>query len=136
MKKLILLRDYMTKDMTMGRLFNPEDSFHIFTLELPWLNNKVRESCIPADTYRCEMDYYHRGGYKAYQVDNVPNRTEIKIHVGNFTKDILGCIALGKTRDIKAPMVGNSRSAYTKFMKYMDNADGFVLQIIELPKGD
>mgnify|MGYP001579009667 FL=1 len=32
-----------------------------------------------------------------YEIQNVPNRAGIRIHSGNYTRQILGCILLGKT---------------------------------------
>lgn len=67
------------------------------TLELPWRNNKRRESCIPAndDGYRCIHHLSPTFGETLW-VKDVPNRSEILVHAGNFYDDTLGCILVGQ----------------------------------------
>jgi|TARA_R110000765_G_scaffold405866_1_gene502635 hypothetical protein len=130
--KLYLLRDYLNDEVTLGRLFNPIDNFHVHTLELPWKDNAKNISCIPKGEYIVELDYYHRGKYPAYELRNTPNRTEIKIHIGNYTKDVKGCIAIGSERDVPGQMVKQSRRAYEKFMEYTKSDNRFMLEIIEI----
>lgn len=71
---------------------------NVKTLELPWLNNIRRESCIPPGTYECERFDHPRMG-QCWLLDKVPDRSEIMIHSGNFASgkkvDIEGCIMPG-----------------------------------------
>jgi hypothetical protein len=82
----------------------PEVIFKCQTLEKPWLNNQHSISCIPAGTYTAlwnfmgDMNAYH------YELQNVPGRTGIFMHPGNFVVDSEGCILLGATDAI---MSGN-----------------------------
>ena len=78
---------------TFGRMTMPE--FQAYTVERPWLNNKVRESCIPEGQYQIVKGRFHRGGYDCYELLEVPGRSLIKIHVGNTLEDVIGCIAVG-----------------------------------------
>lgn len=68
------------------------------TLELPWLNNIRRESCIPAGTYDCERINHPKFGH-CWLVKDVPQRDGILLHSGNFASgikvDIEGCIMPG-----------------------------------------
>ena len=68
------------------------------SLELPWLNNIRRESCIPAGTYDCERLNHPRFGH-CWLVKDVIERDGILIHSGNFASgekvDIEGCIMPG-----------------------------------------
>lgn len=135
--KLYLLRDYKTPEVRLGRLFSVEDNFHIHTLELPWLDNKPRISCIPPSTYICKRDFYHKGGYAAFEIMDVPDRSDIKIHIANWTKDIQGCVAVGMSRhlntlDLQVPMVSSSRTAFNELMDYVSDEDEFELEIIEI----
>lgn len=66
--------------------------FHI--LELPFLNNKVRKSCIPAGTYTAVKHNSPKFG-KTFWVKNVPGRSEILIHAGNIHEHTLGCLLPG-----------------------------------------
>ena len=130
--KLYLLRDYRTEHVTIGRLFDPNTNFHIHTLELPWRDNQRRISCIPTGKYKCKLDFYNRGGYKAFQVMDVPDRSEIKIHIGNWTKNVLGCIATGRARMVKGDMITSSKTAFNEFMNYTKDVVGFELEILDL----
>lgn len=70
----------------------------LHTLELNWNNNKPNISCIPSNSYHCEIVSSPKFG-EVYQVKNVPNRTHILIHAGNWISDIQGCILVGISRD-------------------------------------
>lgn len=128
---LRLLRDIRNEQVTLGELVNPNDAeFRLFTVELPWLDNRKRISCIPTGLYMVELDFYHRGGYPAYEVKNVLNRGEIKFHIANYPKDVLGCIGLGLARKPSVPMILQSRAAYDKFMEYMKGVQQFQLELV------
>ena len=69
--------------------------FNCWTLELPWLDNKQSVSCIPTGAY----DVVKRTStkYKAhFHVLDVPNRSYILIHNGNYNWHTRGCILVGK----------------------------------------
>ncbi len=75
---------------TYGVLLNDTAPLCV-TLELPWKNNAIDVSCIPPGVYPVVPNTPQ----KPWRLCNVPNRTEIDIHVANTTADILGCIGLG-----------------------------------------
>lgn len=91
---MTLTRFAYTPVGTFGRLYLPE--FQCYTVERPWLDNRVKESCIPEGRYRLMRARFHRGGYDTYEVIDVPGRSLIKFHIGNTMHDVLGCIALGR----------------------------------------
>ena len=66
---------------------------------------------------------FHRGGYPAFELLEVPGRSLIKIHVGNTIDDLKGCIspgcALGWVKNKWA--VVSSRTALEGFMAAMGN---------------
>lgn len=81
-------------DCTPGRLSVSGSSFQCFTLELPWRGNQPDVSCIPKGEY----EYYYRlspKNGKVLELRNVPDRTYIQVHSGNFTRQIQGCILVG-----------------------------------------
>lgn len=121
----------MTDTYTLGELFNHDRDFKMQTLELPWINNERRVSCIPKGVYVCHLGMYNKGGYAAYEITEVPNRSEIKIHIGNYLADILGCIALGTDRDKTIPAVWRSKKAFNQFMDYLNGEPVFKLDIRE-----
>jgi hypothetical protein len=108
---------------TFGHLVIPCDGgeFHCYTVELPWKGNKPFVSCIPEGTYNLLLGMYNRRGYPAYEVVDVPGRKHIKIHRGNNTDDLLGCIAPGKSLGYLDGLwsVTRSRAAYHEFMDAM-----------------
>jgi hypothetical protein len=94
--KCIISRTY-TKDSTKG-------SFYIFDgeklvyrckcLELPDNGNQHNVSCIPEGVYDVVKTYTEKRG-NHFRVLNVPDRTDILIHKGNYTRDTKGCILPG-----------------------------------------
>lgn len=99
MKRAILVRNASTDEGTFGAL-TLSDGQQLYTVELPWRDNATQISCIPVGLYRCEEIKSPRFG-RVYQVMNVPGRTAILIHAGNWggdkakgwDSDLLGCIA-------------------------------------------
>jgi len=99
------------------------DGMPVFvTLELPWMNNEPQISCIPTGSYTCRKrkasESITAGIGEAFEVVDVPNRSDILIHVGNTVDDIKGCILIGEKFgmiDWKPAILG-SRSSYQKFL--------------------
>jgi len=82
---------------TNGVMYVEKDGaivFECFTLELPWKDNKRRESCIPAGTYKAVKHKSPKFGNSVW-IKDVPNRAEILIHPANYVRQLLGCIAVG-----------------------------------------
>lgn len=96
MKATIHRRDFQSKQ-TLGefRLENyGKTLFECKTLELPWLNNAQQKSCIPAGKYQVVTRFSPKFKNHFHVLD-VPGRTWILIHSGNYHTDILGCILIG-----------------------------------------
>ena len=89
--ELELIRTYFPNG-TNGVLYN--DGTRIcFTIELPWLNNKHRISCIPEGNYALEKKCSDHFGWHLILKD-VPERSLILIHPANDAlKELKGCIA-------------------------------------------
>ena len=79
-------------DCTVG-ILNYKD-FRCCTLELPDLNNQQNVSCIPAGRYQCKKIISPSLG-ACIEISDVLNRTYIRIHSGNYTRNILGCVLVG-----------------------------------------
>ncbi len=93
------IKTLLLPDRTLG--IGEYEDFSFCTLELPWRFNQKNKSCIPSGTYECVKikDHYRFG--KCIYIPDVPDRSEIFVHVGNFTRDIQGCILVGNgIRDI------------------------------------
>lgn len=111
----ILLRRYAGDgERTTGIL--QVDGHEFASMERPWLPNPngpgglPRKSCVPAGVY--QVDPWHSVNFpETYIVTNpqlgvyrqpgdIPNgqawgRSAILIHVGNFVRSVIGCIAVG-----------------------------------------
>lgn len=135
-----LHRGFCTNQGTTGVLTTP--GFTCFTLELPWRGNHPNISCIPAGRYVCRLAESPRFG-RVFHVCDVPDRTHILIHPGNFAgdvtldyrSDVAGCILLGRRLGYlygqRAVIV--SRTTVRRFMGFMEGQglSTFTLDITE-----
>ncbi len=81
-------------ESTIGRLLvNGEPLGR--TLELPDRNNEPYISRIAAGTYPAVIRADGIKGWRV-QLDGVPHRDSVQIHVGNYARDVEGCILVGK----------------------------------------
>lgn len=112
-----------------------EDGDIIFdcnTLMLGWRNNERRVSHIPEGVY--EVVRHQSPGFgDCYLVKDVPGRSDILFHEGNFYRDTLGCILVGQFNDIDIDGDGyldihNSKKTFKKFKEVC--GDGFTLQVL------
>ena len=107
----IIIDRFYQPDVTLGRL--KISGFQCFTLELPWLNNQQNISCIPEGKYNYIARNSPRNGL-VLQLTDVPNRTAIQTHSGNFTRQVKGCILVGSSIQFidsdTIPDVSNSRN--------------------------
>ena len=101
-------------------------------LELPWLNNQRRISCIPKGNYKAIKHNSPKFGESLWLQD-VPNRSEILVHKGNYHFDILGCILIGKfLKDINNDGlidVVESTKAIKELLSYLKDMDGIMIEI-------
>ena len=96
MKTLTLQRGISDEQGTIGMLVG------LYTLELPWNNNKNNVSCIPEGTYKVVWSLSPRLRKYTYEILGVPGRAGIRIHGGNlagaapkYITHSLGCPLLG-----------------------------------------
>ena len=86
-----LIRDYHPEG-TNGEILH-EGQWVCHSIELPWLNNARKISCIPEGRYELRRRYTDKRKDHLVVVD-VPHRSSILIHPANDAqKDLLGCIA-------------------------------------------
>jgi hypothetical protein len=88
---LLLSRTYFP-DGTNGKL-DCEGRFVCYTIELPWLDNAKRVSCIPEGEYFLRKRYSKKFRWHI-EVADVENRSFILFHpANNAQKELNGCIA-------------------------------------------
>ena len=99
------------------------------TLENKWMQNKPNISCIPPGSYQCELTVSPKYG-KVFTVLNVPERTHILFHWGNWQENTKGCILVGTSYEVLdgKPGISASKNAFKKLMSVAD--DKFTLTII------
>lgn len=99
--------------------------FECKTIERGWLNNQRSISCIPHGLYNVRQTFSPRFKVNLYLVENVPNRSGIRFHSANFSKQLNGCIALGVDfSDIDKDGVidiTSSKNTHARFDKVMEN---------------
>ncbi len=92
--ELELIRTYQATGTNGVLKWTQEDKCVIcYTIELPWLVNKPRVSCIPEGRYELVKRYSKKHGWHL-QVMKVNNRDLILIHCANDAlRELKGCIA-------------------------------------------
>jgi len=112
MRKIELKRFYRDVDRCLGVWTMDELEWPLFTLEPSWKENKEDVSCIPPMVYIIEPFDSPKHG-KCFIIKCVPHRTVVEAHIGNWLKDTIGCICVGKIIDIRKGELGvfNSSSA-------------------------
>lgn len=132
MKTAILVRDETSADCVRGTLTIAGNSFH--TLEPPWRDNQRDRSCIPAGTYEAVfLPQSDSGKFRnVYELQAVPERSDILIHSGNVVADTRGCLLIGLSRGIQEgqPAVLDSRVALAQLIQ-LTGGENFVLSIRE-----
>ncbi len=90
---MIKIKRAYYKDFTIG--IASCKGFNFVTLELPERGNRKNISCIPPGVYKAKKRISPGKGYEVIEFINVPNRTYIQAHYGNFTSQLLGCQLYG-----------------------------------------
>jgi hypothetical protein len=101
------------------------------TLELRDELNRPNCSCIPGpQQYLCKRRLTRHG--ETFEVMDVPGRSGILFHSGNFLGDTQGCILLGQYIDqLRGERaVLNSGRTMEKFIKKTKNVDKFLLTVL------
>ena len=129
--KILIERTSYGDKQTIGKLYLLDNLNQIleefWSLELPNKNNKKRVSCIPEGKYSGVKHNSPKHGESIW-IQDVPNRSEILIHKGNYYTDILGCILIGSDlADINKDGlldVTNSKNSVRRLMENVVFEDG------------
>ena len=127
----ILIKTIRQKDCTVGVL--TVGDFRCFTLELPDKDNQPNVSCIPPGAY----EYFKRNSPSngpVLELKNVVGRSFVQVHKGNYTRNVKGCILIGKTiADIDSdgiPDVTSSGDTLGKLLDYVDEVGTITIERI------
>ena len=120
--KIDIFRTKETPRSVSGELF-VDNQLECLTLE-PSRTNPVHEGhpCIPAGVYSVVFTPSPHLGYITPELLDVPDRSDIRIHIGNFPQDSLGCVLVGQAA--AADTVLESRQAFNKLMTLLKTALG------------
>jgi len=112
-------------DTAITGTFSVDGQQKYFSLELPETfegnQNVPDKTCIPAGTYPVLRAWSNHFERMMPHVDQVPGRSAIEIHYGNFPHDVLGCLLIGNKR-INDTEIGESREAFEEFDGDFENA--------------
>ncbi|WP_419787232.1 DUF5675 family protein [Pseudodesulfovibrio sp.] len=104
-KSVTIVRVDQGLDGTFGRMFLPGGTDRV-SAEPPWKDNRLNASCIPPGIYECEINESPHFGL-CPEVLNVPDRTHVRMHAGNWAGDV----EQGRRSDSKACILPGQRFA-------------------------
>lgn len=120
-----IIRKRGGKKQTPGNLRTSNEGYPNFeckTLELPYKDNMPNVSCVIVGNYPCrKLKESTSFKYPHIHILGVPGRTVIKIHILNYSRNLLGCVGIGeKFIDIDndgLKDITNSKETLEKLMK-------------------
>ena len=129
MKTVKIVRDWQDENQTLGKCTvydeNNKPIFSALSLERGWRNNINNISCVPLGCYPLILEFSNRFQTDLWELKNVSNRSETKLHSANFFFQLSGCIALGRSlEDINKDGYSDitaSRSTMRSFHNAMGN---------------
>jgi hypothetical protein len=130
----ILKREKSTETQTLGEFAFFQDRvklvFSCKTIELEVDCNAVRDDAIPKGVYKVVKRYSEKYRWH-FHIKDVPNRSYILIHNANYSRQLLGCVAVGASHvDIDRDGlidVTSSKSTLKRMNKILP--DEFILKI-------
>ncbi len=144
-----LLR-YSSKSKTTLGVLLINNKFQCYTLEDRYRKEKVYgETRISAGTYELALRNYgghfdrytekYEGHKGMIQVKEVPNFTDILIHIGNYSEDSHGCILVGSSANNNVKKKGQISASteayldlYFKILPVLESREKVLLNIIDL----
>ena len=129
MRSIELIRMEEGPDGTFG-ILKIDKRIFCATLEPRDMLNKLDVSSIPGpQQYLCRKRLSRFG--ETFEVLDVPGRTGILFHAGNFIRQTKGCILLGQHHDKLRIERGvmNSGNTFARFMAEMKDVDEFLLTV-------
>ena len=138
MKNLTILLNRLIDNgtQTIGRAELLQDNYKplikFVTMEQAWKDNQTNISCIPDGKYIVKVRYSEKYG-RHLEVTNVPDRTVILFHWGNYYTDTKGCILTGETHiyinEDKNIDINKSKITFNKLMELIADTDKINLVI-------
>ena len=131
---VVLTRFYYGDTVTLGALELPDRAV-LYTCEDGWHENQRMISCIPDGLYRVVPRRFNKGGYMAWEITDVPGRSQILFHKGNKAADVTGCVVVGTELFAIAPGVlgvANSAIALAEMRRQLGALAEWSLRVMPL----
>ena len=125
-------RRWYTGESTCGEFYLGSTQ-ECVTLERPWMGgaNTPDLAAIPEGRYRVQMYKSPSFGMWLPKLMDVPGRSDILMHAGNWAKDVKGCIALGMGHGVD--YISGSQAAcgivIPKIRAAVDSANGLWITV-------
>lgn len=94
-----------------------------YTLERPWVGNIPLISSIPQGKYIAFVRTQTKDRWRI-ELKNVPDRSPIQLHVGNFISDGVGCILIGRNLSKDLCQLEEGQAAFDNFKVEFAKAAG------------
>jgi hypothetical protein len=118
--KLVLQRSRESTKCIIGDLF-VDSQWECCTLEPARVNPVIAgHPAIPVGEYKIALTPSPKLGYITPEVLDVPNRTAIRIHVGNFPNNTEGCTLVGEEKG--ANQLFRSQASFDRLMTLLRTA--------------
>lgn len=139
MKKVKLQRFWESHNQSTGVLYvideNRQPIFMAICIERGDRNNERNVSNVPPGIYPLVLEASPRFKMDLWELKDVPNRAECKIHASNYWDQLNGCIAPGeKLKDLDKDGfydVTNSRNTVAEFHKILEGLTETTIEIID-----
>lgn len=139
MKKVVLQRLWEDRNQSTGVLFvidkKGQPVFASLCIERGDRNNERNVSNVPPGEYPLVFEHSPRFKQKLWELKDVPNRSECKIHPSNYWDQLNGCIAPGlELKDLDKDGyydVTSSRNTTDKFHKVLEGMTETTIRIID-----
>lgn len=115
--ELELYRDPSKCGITLGQL-SINGIFECYTLERPLTGEAI--VAIPALVYPVTLGWSKHFQRIVPRINDVPGRSDIEIHFGNFVTNTTGCILVGEHKE--ATMILNSIKAFDQLLEKLRKA--------------
>lgn len=130
MKTFRLERQYQERG-TRGKLYDGQN-FICETIERPKHDKDF--PCFEEGYYIAKRYNSPKNKSIVWQLEDVPNRTNIQLHIANWPSELQGCIAPGKeigSSHTGEPGVLKSRQAFQEFMAMTSDEETIAFHIVE-----
>lgn len=130
MKRIVLQRVSGSETATYGVMIYKWTPFCV-TLELPWLGNASKKSCIAPGKYLCTKGQSPSRSYEVWWLQGVDDREAVQIHILNYATQTEGCIGVGEMFEPmdKKDAIQASGKAFSELNSIMGADKEFMLEI-------